>query len=282
MATIVNAHQSEAWNGYEGEHWARNQARYDAVNSGFNDALLDAAGVGPGARVLDVGCGNGQVTRLAARRSGDGEALGVDLSAPMLARAAASAAAEGVRNVRFERGDAQVHGFTPGAFDAAVSRFGIMFFADPVAAFANIGTALRPGGRLAFLSMTGMAGTDLGVIFGALAPYLPEDVGGGHGTGPTSLSDPEHAKNVLTRAGYRDATAGQVEAPSVWGTDADDAADFLIGWGPVRFLARDLDAAARARMRSALVAALRPYERDGGVRTRGTALLVRAVWPGVR
>lgn len=276
---IVNRHQEEAWNGYEGEHWAGNQDRYDAVNRAFNAILLDAAGIAPGDRVLDVGCGNGQVTRQAARRSGHGDVLGVDLSAPMLARAEASAAAEGVGNVRFVRGDAQVHGFAPGAFDAAISRFGIMFFADPVAAFANIGTALRPGGRLAFLSMRPMAGTDLGAIFGALTPYLPDHVGGGDGTGPTSLADPERATDVLTRAGYAAITADPVEAPNVWGADAEDAAEFLSGWGPVRFLARDLDAATRDRMHAALVDALRPYEDDGAVRTRGTALLVRAVRP---
>src|SRR3569833_290281 len=146
---IVNTAQAEAWNGYEGGHWAAHQSRYDAVNSGFNAPLLAAAAIGEHDRVLDVGCGNGQLTRLAARRARFGHATGLDLSAPMLERARATAAEEGVANVTFARGDAQVHPFPAGAFDVAVSRFGAMFFADPVAAFANVGRAERAGGRAA-------------------------------------------------------------------------------------------------------------------------------------
>ncbi|SBT38011.1 class I SAM-dependent methyltransferase [Micromonospora auratinigra] len=142
METVSNRHQEQAWNGYEGRHWADHQARYDAINSGFNQVLLDP--VRPGDRVLDVGCGTGQLTRLAARRSATGHALGVDLSAPMLDRAVASAADEGVHNVGFVRADAQVRPFPADAFDVLLSRFGVMFFADPVAAFANLRRALRP------------------------------------------------------------------------------------------------------------------------------------------
>lgn len=86
---IVNTAQAEAWNGYEGEHWAANDDRYDIVNSGFNEPLLDAAGIGKTSRVLDVGCGNGKLTRLAASRVPHGQATGLDLSGPMLARARA-------------------------------------------------------------------------------------------------------------------------------------------------------------------------------------------------
>src|SRR3954471_7095204 len=119
MRSIVNTAQAEAWNGYEGGHWAAHQSRYDAVNSGFNEHLLAAAAIGEQDRVLDVGCGTGQLTRLAARRAR--HATGVDLSAPMLARARASAAAEGVANVTFDQADAQVHPFAGGAFDVAMS-----------------------------------------------------------------------------------------------------------------------------------------------------------------
>ena len=86
---VANTAQAEAWNGYEGEHWAANDDRYDTINSGFNEPLLDAAGVGETSRVLDVGCGNGKLTRLAARRARHGHATGLDLSGPMLARARA-------------------------------------------------------------------------------------------------------------------------------------------------------------------------------------------------
>jgi SAM-dependent methyltransferase len=280
MTGIVNTAQAEAWNGYEGEHWAAHDDRYDAVNGGFNAFLLDAAVVGERDRVLDVGCGNGQLTRLAARRARLGRALGVDLSAPMLARAGARAAEEDVPNVTFEQGDAQVHMFPEGGFDVAVSRFGIMFFADPVAAFGNIGRALRPGGRLAFLCMKGLDGTDMGTLFGAMAAHLPRPTGP-DGTGPTSFADPARIRTVLTGAGFQDVTWTHVEADQTWGRDVADAAEFISGWGPVRFHMEQAGPDAAARARDALTAALRPFEKPGAVRLRGTAWLVTAVRPAV-
>jgi SAM-dependent methyltransferase len=279
MTGIVNIAQAAAWNGYEGEHWATHDDRYDAVNSGFNPALLDAAGIGDGDRVLDIGCGNGQLTRLAARRAGRGWALGVDLSAPMLARARARAIEEDVPNVTFEQGDAQVHPFPPGGLDVAVSRFGIMFFADPVAAFGNIRRSLRPGGRLAFLCLTELRGTDLGTVFGAMAPYLPRPTDP-DGTGATSFADPEHIHAVLAGAGFEEVAWTPVEADQTWGRDVADAAEFISGWGPVRFNLSRVDPDAAAQAGDALVAALRPFAQPDGVRLRGTAWLVTARSPG--
>jgi SAM-dependent methyltransferase len=279
MVDIVNTAQAEAWNGYEGEHWAANYDRYDAVNGGFNASLLDAAEIGERDRVLDIGCGNGQLTRQAARRAALGRALGVDLSAPMLARARTRAAEEDVPNVTFEQGDAQVHAFPEGGFDVALSRFGIMFFADPVVAFGNIGGALRPGGRLAFLCMQEFGGTDFGTVFGAMAPYLPWPTGP-EGTGPTSLADPARIRTVLTGAGFEDVTWTHVEADQTWGRDVADAAEFISGWGPMRFHMEQAGPDAAAKARDALTAALRPFERPGAVRMRGTAWLVTARRPG--
>ena len=279
---IVNTGQSQAWNGYEGEHWAANADRYDRVNSGLNELLLDAAGIGEASSVLDIGCGNGKLTRLAARRASGGRALGVDLSGPMLGTARSRAAAEQVPNVAFEQGDAQVHPLPAGEFDAAVSRFGVMFFADPVAAFANVGRALRPGGRLAFACMPGAAGeSDREQVFRAVAAELPAPpappVTGG--TSPESFSDPERAREVLTSAGFTDVAWTLVETPQVWGRDVADATDFIWGWGPVQFLARQASEATVARARAALAGALRPFETPDGVVLTGAAWLVTARWP---
>ncbi|MGW5722639.1 class I SAM-dependent methyltransferase [Amycolatopsis sp. NPDC003865] len=265
MTGIVNTTQAEAWNGYEGEHWASHADRYDAVNSGFNGYLLDLAG--PGDRVLDIGCGNGQLTRLAAARARS--ATGVDLSGPMLATARAA----GVPNVTFEQGDVQVYPFAEGGFDLAVSRFGVMFFADPVAAFANVRRALSPGGRLAFLCMTALAGTDLGRVFGALAEYLPQPTGP-DGSGPTSFADPDRTRAVLTEAGFSDVECTRVEADQVWGRDIPDAAGFIGDWGPVRHHLGLVDAETAAKAAEALTAALAPYAGPDAVRLRGTAWLV--------
>ncbi len=278
MGAIVNTDQAAAWNGYEGGHWAANQDRYDAVNSGYNGLLLDAAAIGARDRVLDVGCGNGQLTRLAARRARDGHVSGVDLSAPMLATARASSG--DVPNVTYERGDAQVHAFERGAYDVAVSRFGIMFFADPFAAFANILGALRPGGRLALLSLRPIGGSDLGVAFAAIAPHLPPPPAAEPGAaGPESLSDPGRIDAVLTGAGFTGVRAEPAEAPQVWGRDAEDAAGFLEAWGPVRHAVGRAGGGAAARVHGALVQALRPYEGPDGVVLRGAAWLITATRP---
>ncbi|CNE05808.1 type 11 methyltransferase [Mycobacterium tuberculosis] len=268
MADIVNEHQAEAWNGYEGEHWAAHHARYDAVNGGFNDALLDAAAVGPRDRVLDIGCGNGQTTRLAARRAPLGRATGVDLSGPMLARARSLAREEGVANAAFEQGDAQVHPFPDGGYDVAISRVGVMFFADPVAAFGNIRRALREGGRLAFLSMAPLGGTDLQTVFTALPPREVAPVGQ---DGPLSLSDPDRVREVLGAAGFGDVNCRTVEAEQVWGRDARDAAEFFAGWGPIRYNYGAGDALVET-----ITDAMRPFERDGAVRLRSRSRLVTA------
>ncbi|SFW43515.1 class I SAM-dependent methyltransferase [Amycolatopsis australiensis] len=272
MPTIVNTAQAEAWNGYEGEHWASHADRYDAVNSGFNDYVLDH--VRPEDRVLDIGCGNGQLTRLAAARARS--ATGVDLSGPMLATARERAAE--VPNVRFEQGDAQVHPFPEGGFDVALSRFGVMFFADPVAAFANVRRALSPGGRLAFLCMTALAGTDLGRVFGAMAAYLPQPTGP-DGSGPTSFANPDRTKAVLTEAGFEEVECTRVEADQIWGRDVPDAAGFISNWGPVRHHLSMVDNATAAKATEALTEALRRFATPEAVRLRGTAWLVTATRP---
>ncbi|GLY64646.1 class I SAM-dependent methyltransferase [Amycolatopsis taiwanensis] len=278
MAGIVNTAQAQAWNGYEGEHWAAHYDRYDAVNGGFNKFLLEAAAIGERDRVLDVGCGNGQLTRLAARQARLGSASGVDLSGPMLATARARAEAENVRNVSFERGDVQVYPFEEDAFDVALSRFGIMFFGDPVAAFANIARALRPAGRLAFVCMTEIADTDLGTVFGSMAQYLPPP-NGPDGSGPTSFADPERTRSVLAEAGFGDITCTRVETDQTWGRDVADAAQFIAGWGPVKYHMDLAGPEATTRARDALTAALHAYAEPGAVRLRGVAWLVTAVAP---
>ena len=278
MEAIVNTAQAEAWNGYEGGHWAAHQSRYDAVNGGFNDPLLAAAAIGERDRVLDVGCGNGQLTRLAARRAR--QATGIDLSAPMLDRARTTAVGEGLANVTFEQADAQIHPFPDGGFDVATSRFGIMFFADPVAAFANIGRALRPGGRVAFLSLRDLPGSDLGTVFAALRRRLPPPPADEPGApGPGSLADPDRIRQVLTGAGFTQVTPAPVEAPAIWGRDAADAAAFLGGWGPVRFALDQVEEGVAAGARADLTEALRSFESDGAVRLRGLAWLTTAVRP---
>lgn len=267
----VNTDQADAWNGYEGEQWADNDDRWDAVHGAFNTPLLAAASIGPTDRVLDVGCGNGQLTRQAAELAA--RAQGIDLSTPMLAKARERAAH--LDNITFTQGDAQVYPFPDGELDVALSRLGVAFFADPVAAFTNIARALRPGGRLAFLCMTALAGTDLGAVFGELSPYLPQPTGP-DGTGPTSFADPEHTRAVLTAAGFADVLSTRVTAPEHWGADVADATAFFASWGPVRYHLGMLDADTAGKARDALSTALARFAGPDGVRLEGVAWLVTA------
>src|SRR6266496_1032208 len=137
----ANTAQSEAWNGDEGQYFVAQRARHERMGQQHTARLLATAAIGPAEVVLDVGCGCGETTIGAARAARSGRALGVDLSAVMLAEARRLAGREGVRNARFEQADAQVHAFPAAGFDVAISGFGVMFFADPHAAFANIAAA---------------------------------------------------------------------------------------------------------------------------------------------
>ncbi|MEV0254198.1 class I SAM-dependent methyltransferase [Streptomyces sp. NPDC050732] len=278
MRNIVNTEQAQAWNGYEGDHWARNQDRWDAVNEGLNSPLLDAASLGRNDRVLDIGCGAGQTTRLAAHRASGGHALGLDLSAPMLARARATARQEGITNISFEHGDAQVHALAPAAYDAAISRYGVLFFADPVAGFRNIGRALRPGGRAAFICGAYPEENEWLQAFAELRDLLP--VGGfgkPGGPGMFSLADADRTCEILSAAGFQDVRATRVETYGTWGRDAADAATFLLDSGPGRHLASRATPETRTRAHHRLTETLRPHEKDNTLRLRSAALLVTAV-----
>ncbi|WP_406346005.1 class I SAM-dependent methyltransferase [Streptomyces sp. NBC_00648] len=281
MLDVVNTEQAQAWNGPEGAHWARNQDRWNAVNEGFNEPLLDASALTEECRVLDIGCGSGQTTRLAALRAPRGCALGLDLSGPMLAEARARAERDGLSHLAYEQGDAQVHPFEPAAYDAALSRYGVMFFADPVAAFGNIGRALRPGGRLAFVCPAAATGNGWVEALSALNGLLPlGDLTRPGLPGMFSLADPARIREVLTAAGFTAVTVTEAQVYGTWGSGARDAADFLLGTGPGSHLMTQVDEATRARARRTLEEWLHAHETpDGTVRLRSTSWLVTADRP---
>ncbi len=281
MNIIANIQQAEAWNGYEGQHWADNHEHWDAVAGGLNVPVFAAAAIGRKDRVLDVACGNGQTTRLAAGLAAQGHAWGVDISGPMVRQARALAAAEGIDNVRFEQGDAQVYPFPTGQFDVAISRGGLSFFADPVAAFANIASALRPGGRLAFVCLQDPGRQEwFTVMMTAMLGRVPvPDISDPYAPGMFSLTDPDRVRGVLTRAGLNQVEVAPVEVPMTYGRNAASAAVMFLSTGPSRFRLRDADTVTRLRIRQALTAALRPFEDAGGVRLRGAFWRVRAVRP---
>ena len=278
MQVIANTHHAQAWNGWEGINWARNAARYNATVSAFNEDLFHAAAIGADDRVLDIGCGTGQITLLAARQASRGHVVGIDISAPMLERARVDAARQGVANVQFDQGDAQVHPFPSGAFDIAISRGGVMFFADPAAAFANIRHGLRPGGRLVFMGpQPGTSDSDYARATSALAPLLRKPSPASQGMG--SLVRPDHINAVLDNAGFVDVNIAPVSALMDYGRDAADAAEFILSQGPVRLNLEDVDDTTIERTQERLRAGLESYETPKGVLIPGAVWLVSATAP---
>ena len=278
--TIANVEMAAAWDGDEGERWAAHADRYEATGTRYGEALLRAAAVRPGDRILDIGCGTGSSTRELARRAASGSVLGVDLSTKMLQHARDVAEREGLTNIAFEQADAQVHPFPEGAFDVAVSSFGAMFFADPVAAFANIRRSLRPGGRLAVVAWREVTDNEwITAIRDALAVGRTFPLPPAGAPGPFGLADRDHAEGVLAAAGFEDIGFESLEEPILLGADAGDAFSFVSTFGMTKGLTQDLDDAGRAAALEALLGCLRAHETSDGVLFRGSAWLVRASRP---
>jgi SAM-dependent methyltransferase len=259
----ANAEQLAAWNGDEGAYWAAHAEYFDRAVAGHDGRFQAAAAIQPTDRVLDIGCGNGQNTRDAARRAQSGSALGVDLSAPMLEFARKAAEADGLTNLSFLQADAQVYPFEPASFDLAICRTSAMFFADPVAALANIARALCPGGRLVLLTWQPLAGNEwLDKIASALAggrePRIPPP-----GVGPFALSDPDRIRALLSEAGFGDVNVIGNEAPIWFGADAADAYQFILG--QMGWMLEGLDDHGRAAALDALRAATAAHETPDGV-----------------
>jgi SAM-dependent methyltransferase len=306
MNEAQNAAQAERWNGESGLHWVANRERHHVSHQGLIPHLLRAAAIAPGDRVLDVGCGCGETTVMAARLAagqpahqadgtsiepaaagpgapeGSGAALGLDLSATMLAAARQLAAEGGLPNIGFERGDAQVHPLGRGAFDVAISSFGVMFFGDPVAAFSNIAGAVRPGGRLAFLCWQDDTRNEVFTIpvhaIMSVAPLV--------GQAPDGLvasdlfTDPRRITGMLSSAGWSDISVEPVSAPAWLGADVADVVDYVRGNRRVRSLLAEIDDPALTEsVLAAMRQAFRPHERPDGVWVTAAAWVVSAA-PG--
>jgi ubiquinone/menaquinone biosynthesis C-methylase UbiE len=218
---------------------------YDYELRAYNERLRVAAGLVVGERVLDVGCGAGQSTRDAGRAVAPGQVLGIDLSAALLERARQSTAEERLDNVRYVQADAQVHPFAAGEYDVAISRFGVMFFADPVAALRNIAHAVRPGGRLVLLVWQRREDNAwVTAVDDALArPVAPRAA-----LDAFSLGDPTATRRLLEAAGLRDVHLDDVREPVFYGRDTASAMAWVQGFSTTQDALARLppDDAARA------------------------------------
>jgi ubiquinone/menaquinone biosynthesis C-methylase UbiE len=198
-----NADQIAYWNGPGGEHWVHRQAMQEGVLGSVTDILLAGSKVARGERVLDIGCGCGATTfALADKVGSSGQVLGVDISEPMLARAREITPPQAP--VEFALADATVYPFAPASFDLLVSRFGVMFFAEPALSFANMRKALRPGGRMAFACWrTPRDNPWLMVPLQAAYQHVPKMPPlGPEDPGPFAFADEERVRRILNEAGF--------------------------------------------------------------------------------
>lgn len=286
MPQPPNAEQSEYWNHVAGPNWVALQERLDAQLGALGTPVLERGALSPGDRVLDVGCGCGASSlEAAARVAPGGTVLGLDLSEPMLARARQRAEEAGAKNVRFERADVQTQAPPPGSMDVVISRFGVMFFASPEAAFTGLREALVAAGRLAFVCWQPMERNPwMAVPAAAVGRLVPLPAPAAPGSpGPFAFSDPDRVRRILDAAGFVEGAVDAFEGDLlVGGARTLDAAGALaIEMGPAARALREAgaDAALRRKAADAAAEALRPFDGPDGVRAPFAAWIVTARAP---
>ena len=259
-----------------GQVWVEHQALLDRLLAPIARAVLDAAEPVNGQAVLDVGCGSGATTFEAAWRTGPtGRAVGVDISGALVELARRRAGEDRMEGVAFLLADAQTHAFAP-EFDAVVSRFGVMFFPDPVAAFANLRGALKPGGKLAFAAWRSPEENPLSLIpLHAAAPFLPEIPRFEKGApGRFAFADPDRVRSILEASGWRAATLAPLDVSSP--LSFDELMTMSLRVGPLNPILNAADETTRRQVSDAVARALAPYAKDGMAEMAAACWLVTA------
>jgi SAM-dependent methyltransferase len=275
-----NEVQRRYWNIVAGPRWIANPGFRERRNQESLDLLLASLAPLGGERTVEIGCGTGAVTLPLAQAVGEtGRVLAVDIAEPMLAAARRRLAEAGARHVELVLGDAQVLAFEQGAFDLATSRMGVMFFADPVAAFRNIGTALRPGGRLVFACWATLAENRHWLISYDIAlrhlgpPAAAED----QTPGPLAFGDPDYVRRILSEARFSEIAIDRAH-PTIIGASAEEEARQALAMGPTARLieAKQPSEEVRRRIGEEIAAAFAALASDGPIRMAATILLVSA------
>lgn len=279
----TNAEMIRYWNEGAGPRWVALQERLDAQIGPLGAAMVARADVVAGQRVIDVGCGCGGTTLELAERVGPaGRVLAIDVSAPMLAHARVRAEAAGLADrIEWRLADAQTAALDEAGFDRVCSRFGVMFFEDPVAAFANLARALRFGGRLAFVCWQARERNPwLTAPARAAQPWLelpppsPPDA-----PGPFAFADAERVRDILARAGFGAIELESVEGPlRLGGGDLEQALEVALTIGPLGAALRDADPgpAVRTRVIAAVREALEAFRTPRGIEAPSAAWIVTA------
>lgn len=272
-----NERERQFWNSPATRAWADEHAHIDRLFTGITAVALAAAAVKPGERVLDLGCGSGTTLLALAERVGpSGQVLGVDIAEASVRRAQERIAASGMSQAQALLADASTHAFEPGGFDLAFSRFGVMFFADPVASFANIHTAMKPGGRLA-LAVFRTAGENPWVTgpFAAVRHLLPpQPTPGPEDPGQFSWADPARVRRILAGAGFHDVALRPADPVIVHAGPggAGEAAAFATRMGPLMRATMDAPDELRRTVRAGLQAFFQGQDGPEGI------VMPAAIW----
>lgn len=278
-----NAEQIQYWNETSGPKWVELETRLDEQIAPLGLAAIEAAAVQAGERVLDVGCGCGQTSLQLARRVGaSGSVTGVDITTVMLERARARTLEAGMASLSFVNADAQTFAFEAGEFDLVFSRFGVMFFSDPTAAFANLRRALAPGARLTFVCWQSLASNQwMSIPVAAVAQHvtLPVPVPGS--PGPFAFADTDHVRSILEGAGFEELAFTPCEESLLLGggTDLDSAVDFSLRMGPAAAALRSSGGEIPVELVSDVREALAPHATPEGVRMTCATWIVTARSP---
>ncbi|MEU0164715.1 class I SAM-dependent methyltransferase [Streptomyces iakyrus] len=265
--------QAARWNGPAGNAWVDLQELLDEMFRPFEELLVDAVAAEHAGSVLDVGCGTGGITRAVARRAG--HCVGVDVSGPMIEAARAHAEREGVP-ASFIQADAQEYAFEPGAFDAVVSRFGVMFFNDPVRAFGNLRSTVRDGAGLRCVVWRGPEENPfMTTAERAAAPFLPElPARRPDQPGQFAFADPERVHRILTESGWAGIDIQPVDV--VCALPEKDLVTYFTRLGPLGMVLPGADERTRAEIVEAVRPAFDPFVRGTEVRYTAACWMVSA------
>jgi SAM-dependent methyltransferase len=276
MKANANREQSALWNGSSGEAWVNGQSLLDATYVNFEPLLVAQVESMRARRVLDIGCGSGATTFAIARHLGSGGAVtGLDISGPLVELARERAARAGL-NAEFVLADAQTHDFAQARYDLAVSRFGVMFFEDPVAAFANVRAALLPGGGLRAIAFRAASENPFmttaeraaGPLLSDVAPRRPD------APGQFAFANGGRVRSILAAAGWSDVDLAPIDVPCAF--PASELTGYFTRLGPVAPVLRAADDATRARVTGLVHEAFAPFVQGDEVRFVAACWMISA------
>ncbi len=277
----TNDEQATLWNGPAGRAWVEAQELLDRVLNPFEDLLVEAVSAASAGRALDVGCGTGSTTLAVARRLGaKGRSIGIDISEPMIAFARARAAREGTP-ASFICADAQTHAFEPGSFDMIVSRFGVMFFTDPVRAFANLRRAARDDAELRFVAFRSAAENPfMTAAERAAAPLLPNlPARRPDAPGQFAFADRRRVLSILEESGWAGIDIRPIDIACT--LPEQELMRYASRLGPVGLILQEADDRTRTQVVETVRAAFDPYVHGAEVRFTAACWMVGARAPSV-